>query len=192
MRTLSDLSKEAEQYFRQMELDKDAAREAYRHILSTINAALSTQELSAMPGLIPYIEEGDGHLAFQYIGKTHRFLRMLHIIELEQKYHKILFCSDCRSAESLWEKYMLTLFAFRRILFRLSEDSAAEAVQYLQNRPVSHFAAYIMTQDELLAPDQRFYETLASIFAEYWSDLDMQQFFTLTGTASQTPQGDLL
>ena len=186
MRTISDLSKESEQYFQQMELDKDSAQNAFQHILDTINTSLTSRDYSTLSELIPYIEEGDGHMAFQYIGKTHRFLRVLHIVELEQKYRKSLFCTDCNSAEDLWEKYMMTLFAFRRILFQLPETSINEAVQYLQNRPVSHFAAYIMTQNELLAPDPEFYETLASIFAEFWSADDIQQFFAFANTLSTT------
>ena len=179
MRTLSDLQQEAEDYFQQMELDFNATQTAYQHILATIDAALAKEDYSSLYGLISYIEEGEGHLAFQYIGKTHRLLRILNIIALEDKYQKILFCGDCSSAESLWEKYMLTLFAFRRLLFRLSEESVSEAITYLQGHPVSHFAAYMMVQDELLIPDQAFYETLALIYAQEWNQTDMQQFLAL-------------
>ncbi|MDE7223968.1 MAG: hypothetical protein K2O34_09330 [Acetatifactor sp.] len=183
MRTLSDLRQEAEDYFRQMELELDATQNAYRHILDTIDAALAEENYAALHGLIPYIEEGEGHLAFQYIGKTHRYLRMLNIIALENKYQKTPFCSDCSSAEALWEKYMLTLFAFRRLLFRLSDESVNQAVAYLQSRPVSHFAAYMMVQDELLIPDQAFYEALALIYAQDWSAADRQQFLALASPA---------
>lgn len=179
MRTSSDLRQEAEDYFHQMNLDFDATQTAYQHILATMDAALAEEDYSSLYGLIPYIEEGEGHLAFQYIGKTHRLLRILNIISLENKYQKILFCNGCDSAEALWDKYMLTLFAFRRLLFRLSEESVSEAVSYLQGHPVSHFAAYIMVQNELLIPDQAFYETLAHIYAQEWSRADMQQFFAL-------------
>ena len=190
MRTISDLSKEAEQYFLQLELDKDDARNAYRHILSTIDTALASQQYSALSELLSFVEKGDGRLAFQYIGRTHRFLRILHIILLEQKYRKALFCFDCSSAEELWEKYMLTLFAFRRIQFRLSEDSATEAVQYLRSRPVSHFAVYLIVQGELPSAARDFYETLASVFAGCWTDGDIQQFFALTDNASAMPKGE--
>lgn len=179
MRTPSDLRQEAEDYFRQMELDLEATQNAYQHILATIDNALAKKDYSALYGLIPYIEEGEGHLAFQYIGKTHRILRMLNIIALEDKYHKILFCDGCDSAEALWEKYMLTLFSFRRLLFQLSDESAEEAATYLQNHPVSHFAAYMMVQDDLLIPNQAFYETLSLIYEQIWKPEDSQQFFTL-------------
>lgn len=169
----------AEDYFRQMALDHSATRNAWQHILTTIDTALSAADYNSLWTLIPYIEEGDGHLAFQYIGKTHRLLRILNILKLEAKYHKILFCQGCGSFEALWEKYMLTLFAFRRILFRLSGESLDEAAAYLQSHPVSHLAAYMMVQDELILPDQAFYETLSHIYTDEWSAADIQQFSAL-------------
>lgn len=183
MRTQSELCQEAEEYFHQMKLDLDATNAAYQHILTTLDTALATRDYAALVKLIPYIEEGEGHLAFQYIGKTHRLLRILNIIKLEAGYGKTLFCDGCDNEKALWEKYMLTLFAFRRLLFRLSGQSVEEAVTYLQNHPVSHFAAYIMTQGELLIPSQDFYKTLTDIYAEIWSHADIQQFFALTNTS---------
>ena len=106
-------------YFRQMKLDYDATQNSYRHILTTMEDALASGDYNTLWELIPYIEEGEGQLAFQYIGKTQRLLRILNILRLEDHYRKPLFCQDCSGADALWEKYMLTLFAFRRILFRL-------------------------------------------------------------------------
>ena len=174
-----DSSAEAEEYFRQFALDYNATQNAWHHILTAIDEALGRKNYDALWELIPYIEESDGHLAFQYIGKTHRILRILNILRLEHGYHKTLFCRGCDSMDALWEKYMLTLFAFRRLLFRLSEESRGEAVSYLQSHPISHFAAYIMVQDDLIIPDQSFYETLTRIYADEWSAADMQQFFAL-------------
>ncbi len=180
--------KAAEDYFRQVALDRAPAQQSYRHILTTMDTALSTGEYDNLWALIPYIESGDGHPAYQYIGKTHRFLRILNIIMLENKYRKILFCQGCYSADALWEKYMLTLFAFRRLLFRLSEESFHEAVAYLQSHPISHFAAYMMVQDELIIPDQAFYLTLASVYEREWSPTDMQQYYALTGMSPADSQ----
>ncbi|MCM1542998.1 MAG: hypothetical protein NC121_17300 [Blautia sp.] len=174
-----DGNAEAEEYFQQLALDYNATQNAWHHILTTINKALDRKNYDVLWELIPYIEESDGHLAFQYIGKTHRILRILNILRLEHDYHKALFCQGCDSMDALWEKYMLTLFAFRRLLFQLSEESQDEAVSYLRSHPISHFAAYIMVQDDLIIPDQSFYETLARIYAEEWSAADIQQFFAL-------------
>lgn len=179
MKTPSELCQETEEYFQQLEQDKAAAQNAYRHILDTIDVALVRNDYALLEELIPYIESGDGQLAFQYIGKTHRFLRMLNIIALENKYHRPPFCIDCDNASALWEKYMLTLFAFRRLLFQLSDSSAEEAVAYLQSRPLSHFAAYMLTQDDRLIPDRELYENIAAVYAQEWNAADTQQFFAL-------------
>lgn len=182
MKTRSNISQEAEHYFQQMETDYSATQNAYRHILTNIDTALSTEKYSALFPLIPYIEEGEGYLAFRYIGKTHRILRILNIIALEDKYHKTLFCNDCCNFQTLWEKYMLTVFAFRRLLFQLSEESVKEAVNWLQANSVSHFAAYLIASGDLLIPDQTFYETLSLIYADVWQSEDIQQLFALTNS----------
>lgn len=180
--SLSDFFQETEDFFRQQELDRNATENAWQHILSVIDTALAAKDYDALLALIPYIETGDGYLAFKYIGKTHRVLRILNIIALEGKYHKTLFCSGCCNAGVLWEKYMLTMFAFRRLLFRLSEESVNEAVSWLQSHPLSHFAAYLIASGDLLIPDQAFYENLAAIYVDEWTLGDIQQFFTLTAS----------
>lgn len=181
MNTPSELCQETEEYFLQLERDKDAAQSAYLHILHTIDAALAGKDYAMLEELIPYIESGDGQFAFQYIGKTHRFLRILNIIALENKYRRPSFCVDCDNADALWEKYMLTLFAFRRLLFQLSDRSTEETLAYLHSRPLSHFAAYMLTQDDRLIPDQKLYENIAAVYAQEWSPSDIQQFFALAG-----------
>lgn len=183
MKTLSEAEKEAESYFEQLAQDRDATLAAYRHILATIDAALSAADCEALLSLIPYIEEGDGYLPFQYIGKTRRILRILHMIELEHKFQKIPFSEGCRTAADLLEKYMLTLFSLRRLLFQLSEDSVEEAAGYLKTHPVSHFAVYIITQDELLIPSQALYEALIALYSAEWSKEDTRQFLSLLGQA---------
>lgn len=177
--------KNADEEFREIALDYTPAQNAWQHILTTMDAALCREDYKALLDLIPYIEKGDGQAAFQYIGKTRRLLLILKILSLEAKSQKALFCQSLNSADALYEKYMLTLFSFRRILFRLSEDSFTEAVTYLQNNPVSHFAAYMITQDDLIVPDQDFYDTLALIFTQKWSVTDVQQFFALINTSIQ-------
>lgn len=177
--SLTEFLEENEEFFRQQELDRNAAEAAYSQLLTAIDTALATENYTALPELIPYIETGDGYLAYKYIGKTHRWLRILNILTLEQKFHKLLFCSGCHNAEALWEKYMLSVFAFRRLHFRLSPQSAEEAAAYLACNPISPFAAYLIATDELLIPDQSLYSSLASIMRDWWSDEDAQQFFTL-------------
>lgn len=170
---------ENENFFRQQELDRKATEAAWNHLLTAINTALAAEDYAALPALIPYIEKEDGYLAYKYIGKTHRWLRILNILALEEKYNKLLFCSGCPNAKALWEKYMLTVFAFRRLCFRLSPQSTDEAAAWLACNPISHFAAYLLAADELLIPNQALYASLSSIMRDWWTDEDTRQFFIL-------------
>lgn len=179
MKTLSELTAKSEQYFAEVKLNQKDAQEAYTFILNEADSALKEQDIPTLLSLVSYIENGKGHIAYQYIGKTQRFLRLLHIIEIEYKYQKYLFSDGCDNTNMLIEKYMLTLFSFRRLIFHLSDTSVYEAVCYLQNQPISHFAAYIISHDELMIPNQNFYETIAAIYCNQWSEADIQQFFSL-------------
>ena len=101
MKTIDMLNEEAEKYFRQLDQDKEITQKAWQTIVNTTDNALKDENTSQLLSLIPYIENGDGHFAYQYIGQTHRLLRILHIIELENKYNEKLFLSNCSSYELL-------------------------------------------------------------------------------------------
>lgn len=173
------LNLEAEKYFEQLENDKEATSKAHQYIIDTIDNALAKQDISLLLSLIPYIEEEDGHLAYQYIGETHRTLQILRIIQLENNYQKESFCADCQDTNSLTAKYMLSLFAFRRLLFQISEESFNDAVYYLQNHPISVFAVYVITQNELIIPDDSLYQNILAIYSDIWSDADVQLFLSM-------------
>lgn len=182
---MNTLSSEAEQYFQELSRDREATQAACSHIDNTLNEALNMdktgrQDIDLLLSLIPYIESGDGELPYKYIGETHRIFRILHIIEMENKYQMTLFCSGCNDKASLMEKYMLTLFAFRRLLFHLSDASAEDAVTYLQQNPLSVFAVYVITQDDLILPDAKLYEKIAEIYCDLWSHSTHQLFLSLT------------
>lgn len=181
MKDLTELYQSTEKHLQQLEQDLDAAQKAYRNIIFSIDAALESKNYAALPELIPYMERGEGELALRYFDKAHRFLCVLNVVTLELKYHKKLFCADSSCAETLWEKYTLTVFALRRLLLGLSEESIREAISFLQSNPISYFAAYMIIQDARMIPDQNLYETLALIYTEHWDTDDMQHFFSLTG-----------
>ena len=184
---MNTLTSEAEQYFQELDQDKAATRVACSYIENTLAEALNTppknrQDIDLLLSLIPYIESGAGELPYKYIGETHRILRLLHIIEMEYKYQMPLLCSGCYNKASLVEKYMLALFAFRRLLFHLSDASIEDAVLYLQQNPLSVFAVYIITQDDLILPDNALYQKIANIYSDYWSESEHQLFLSLTQT----------
>ena len=179
MSTIEERTMEAEQYFAELKACREDTLHAYDHIVKIIDTALSTQDIELLLSLTPYIETGDGHLAFQHIGKVHRILRMLYIIHLEHKYQKTIFCTNCPNTDALLAKYMQTLLALRRISFQLSDSSIAEAIEYLKEYPISHFAAYFISKEELLCQSPAYYESLTDIFSDNWKTEDIHQFFAL-------------
>lgn len=176
---MSDLYLEAELYFRELEREKKDTLAAEQYITQTLNKALAGQDFDLLLSLIPYIETGEGALAYKYLGKTHRILRILHIIELELKYRKTPFSTDCTDGKSLWEKYMLSLFAFRRLLFQLSDTSMEEAAFYLEQARLSIFAVYVIIKDDLILPEASLYEKIIDICSDCWDESDIQLLLSL-------------
>lgn len=181
---MNTLSSEAEQYFHELSQDREATKTACFHIDHTLDEALNIQktgrqDIDLLLSLIPYIESGAGELPYKYIGETHRIFRILHIIEMEHKYQLTPFCFGCNDKVSLIEKYMLALFAFRRLLFHLSDASVEDAIFFLRQNPLSVFAVYVITQDDFILPDKALYQKIGEIYADYWSEEEQQLFLSL-------------
>lgn len=160
---------EAEIYFRQLKEELPETKSSCQYIDEVLDDALSTQNTSALLSLIPYIESGKGKLAWKYIGEMRRILQILYIVRLEEKYHMELFCRGCRSKERLTEKYLVMLFALRRLVFCLSGESMGEAEQFLKSAGLSPFALHMTLQNELFPADRSIYQQLANLFEESWN-----------------------
>lgn len=167
------------EFFNDLEQKKDITFKAFSCIQETINFALKDKSYDQLLNLIPYMESGQGHYAFRYIGEARRIFRILNIIALEKKYNKKLFCSDCPSLDALMEKYVLVLFALRRILFQLSETSVEEAFIFLFNQALTPFSIYILTRDELIVPTDQLYKCIFDLYQEAWTNDDIDLFQTL-------------
>lgn len=170
---------EADNYFRELSQNRENIENAWNFITRTINEALSCQNTDLLLSLIPYIEEGHGTHAYKHIGESRRVLRVLHIIELEIKYGKIPFSCGCRTMQEMLEKYLLILFAIRRLQFRPSEAAVSDAVYYLSQNNLSVFAIFVITQQDLIIPDQALYEQIIRIFAEDWTASDQELLTSL-------------
>lgn len=170
----------ADEFFRQLEERKSALQTSWNHITQTLNNALHLSDHEALLGLIPYMEQGEGALAYEYTGESRRLLRILHFIQLELRYQKTPFSSDCTDKDSLLEKYMLALFALRRLSFRLSASSMEEAAVWLQHNKPSVFAVYVITREELITPDKALYNTISEVCFPYWTADEQQLFISLT------------
>lgn len=179
MKENSNFHQEAEKFFLQLDMDKHATESAYEYIVKTINEALSISNMDLLLSLIPYIENGEGKLPYKYIGETARLLRILHIIQLECHYKKNLFSTDCPNKEHLMEKYMLSLFALRRLLFHLSSESSDDAASFLYQSRLSVFAVYIIIKDDLILPTRTLYEDILKIYSDVWNENDISLFCSM-------------
>ncbi len=162
--------------FQEIKQDKEATRKAYHYIENTINSALPVQDLELLFSLIPYIDTGEGASAYKYIFKVHRLFQILNITKLEHELKRTLFLTNCFDLDALYSKYMLSLFAFRRLLFHLSNQSAAEAVSYLRQTSLSMLAAYMIIQFEIGTSDSAFCNKIIDIYSDLWSDYDKDLF----------------
>lgn len=172
---------ELELYFQNIGRDNEAVRVASLHISEMLRHALSLQDIDSCLALIPYIESGEGLLAYKYSAEVQRIFVILHIIEFEYKNSKKLFCSTCVDQDSLLEKYILSLFAFRRLIFQLSATSVEEAVCYLSGIGLSIFAVYFIIQNDLIIPNNVLYEKIIQIYTKTgtWSNDDICQLLSL-------------
>lgn len=180
MNLSSQLTQSADAFFKELENSKPAIQASLSYITEVVNTALAHQDSDALLALIPYIEQGDGATAYSYIGEVRRILHILHIIQLELTYQKTPFFVGCAGKDSLMEKYMLSLFALRRLAFQLAEDSVKEAQSYLSTSRLSVFAIYIILQEDLICPTQALYDSILSLCSAYWNAADKELFLSLT------------
>lgn len=163
------LAQESEIYFQQLKEELPETKLACQYIDNVLNEALKMQDRDAFLSLIPFIESGKGKLAWKHIGETRRILQILSAIRLEVKYHTEIFCTGCLSKAELEEKYLMMLFALRRLIFYLSEESVEEAEQYLKSANLSPFVVHMVLQNELLPADLRIYHRIADLFDGIWN-----------------------
>lgn len=176
----SQLNASTEAFFQELEKNKNVLQASWSYITETLNTALLQQDAEVLLRLIPYMEQGEGRLSYTHIGESRRILRILHIIQLELSYKKTPFFLHCTDKDSLMEKYLLSLFALRRLLFQLTEDSVKEAEDFLIYSRLSAFAIYIILQEELIHPTPALYDKIVSLCSAYWSDADKALFLSLT------------
>lgn len=187
MPSQSHTMEEADQYFRELQEHKDEIQAAYYHITDTITCALQKEDYPLLLSLIAWIESPEGQMSYRFNGKPHRILRYLHIIALEHKYHCTLFCNGCLDAESLYDKYVASLLAMRRLLFRLSPESVAEACDFLLSNVLSPFAIYTIVNNDLIRPTADFYRQISDLYGGgAWSETEKQFFAAFTASGGIT------
>ena len=175
---------ETNAFFSNLAQYKDVTFSSYNHIINTIDNSLAAQNIDCLLSLIQYMQSSDGQYAFRYLGDVRRIYRILSIITLERNHCKTLFCSSCFSYEQLKEKYLLALFALRRITLELSDESIEEAITFLLKQQLTPFAYYFMLKDELLLANNHMYDIIIELNNEYWTPEDTKQFLMLVSTTT--------
>ena len=179
------LEEEAVEYFKKIADNVENIRSIHQFVTDTIDHALQTKDYEQLFPLIEYIESGEGSLGYYFSGKLHRLLRFLHIVQLEYKYDRPLFCDDCHDIESVYDKYISCLFAMRRLTFRLSPESVEEAITFLRTKALSPFAVYIITSHDHLDridATEAFYMQILDLYSDIWSQTEIQLFNTFINT----------
>ena len=185
MQTLKEALLEAETFFEKYAQEYPRALSTYEKISALVNTALQQNDYSLLLSQIPCMETGNGYLTFQYIGEARQLFRILNIIALEQKYHTYSFTYKINNKQELIEKYRLSLFALRRILFDLSPGSTADAEYYLRQVHLSPFAIYILAKDELIIPNDLLFQKIQILYRPLWNHTEMQLFQQLINTFTE-------
>jgi len=162
----------ADIYLQQIKMNKEETTAAIQYIDNALNAALDIDDVSSLLALIPFIESGRGQYAWKYKNEIRRILQILYIIQMETEYGLAPFSSGCKTKAELIEKYMVTLFALRRLGFDLSDYSKAEAERFLMSAGLSPFALHTILQCELLPSDERMYQELETLYADLWDEME--------------------
>ena len=173
------LLEQATEFFYTLSHKKESTFNAFSYVQETINSALKNNDYDQLSSLISYMESGPGYSAFSYIGEARRIFRVLSIIDLEKRHNQILFSHNCNSLDTLMEKYVLVLFALRRIIFHLSDSSVEDAMYYLYNQNLTPFSIYVITKEELIVPNKNLYKIIADLYQELWTDEDKDLYFSL-------------
>lgn len=179
------LEEEANQYIKELAENEEMIHATYQHIHDTITRALQAEDYDRLFSLIQYIESPESTSSYSYTGRLHRILRYLHIIQLEYKYQFPLFCDGCLDADSLYDKYVTSLFALRRLTFRLSPESVEEAKSFLHANILSPFAIYTISSGDRIEATTSFYMQILDLYSDIWSETEIQIF-----TAFANPGGN--
>ena len=170
---------EVEQSFEKINCENEASKEAYDHIMNVLGQALDTQDVNLFLSLVSYIESDKDISSHKCNSDIIRLYIILHIVELEKKAGIKLFFTDCHTVSDLLEKYILTLFALRRLAFSISDASVNDAVSYLRQTELSVFAIHLIIENDLIRSEIALYEKVINVYSGIWNNHDIRQLLYL-------------
>lgn len=175
----------ADQFFADIVAGREKIEESKKVIFNMMDLAVKDNRRDIFESLISYITKKNGQYALHYVGEATRILNLCQIISMEYEFGERLLHDGCDGYESLKEKYFLTIYALRRILFALSEVSVEEAKSYLQSTAPSYLAVHLILEREIFRVDEVFMERIIDIFRSIWTLAQLEAFEKLRGMGDE-------
>lgn len=176
---------DSEEFLTEYNVKYPAALSVYEQISHIVDSALESGNHESLLSLISYMESEEGYPTFQYVSEARYLFRILNILSLENKYHLSSFSYNIHTKQELIHKYKVSLFSLRRILFALSVASSTEAEDFLLENPLSPFAVYIMSKEELIVPNILFFQKIEALYHSLWDNTEVLLFRQLITTFTE-------
>ncbi len=142
------------------------------------SAAIASERRRKLSDTLQIFDTPEGEKAVHYLSEMRRLWCILRVLSIEQEKGFPSFADGCENASALLEKYELTLYSLRRLHFRLSDASCADAIAYLQSNAISYLAIYFILHTEQLL-SLPIWRILPQLLSNNWCPEDGQAFLSL-------------
>ena len=162
-------------YFEKIRAKREDFVSCSSRVEEQLSEYLQSQDLHLLDNLIIYLEKGEGYLLLEIDASYHKLLRILKICQAESNYGQTPFCSGTANRGELLAKYDQAIYALRRILFQLSEDSVAEARAFLLELQPSFFCLLFLLQEQFGQEDRSFFDRVRELLAPLYTEEELRQ-----------------
>lgn len=107
------------------------------------------------------------HMIFETMGEMRRMLHIVEILEMERMNYMVLFSKGVSNADALMEKYVMTIFAIRRVELEPTEDMLQEGIQFLLSNHISPVAIVHIVNEELFIDPKKIFRKMELIYEKH-------------------------
>lgn len=168
-----------EDEFKLINKSKDLVLNFDKNLWEMIAMFLEVQSNETLEILNDFIEKEKNSLAFQFSCDSIRARRLINIFTKEKECSFNSFASNVKTIEQLKEKYLLTIFAIRRIELNPSDKMFEEGVLFLINNNISPVAIVKVIEEELIVEKIKTREKINEIFKALGND-DFEWYISKT------------
>lgn len=168
-----------EDEFKLINKSKDLVLDFDNNLWELIAMFLEVQSNETLEVLNDFIEKEKNSLAFQLSCDSIRARRLINIFTKEKECSFNSFASNVKTIEQLKEKYLLTIFAIRRIELNPSDKMFEEGVLFLINNNISPVAIVKVIEEELIVEKIKTREKINEIFKALGND-DFEWYISKT------------